>query len=202
MDYLTNYYKNLSEQLQEQINILESAISRFRPAPDFGGAVGAYTDSAQDPTPNVATRTNDEEALRVDTFGGRYPDIDYARADRAISATRFRGERLEREADKRYMDAQKEYLSSKKYRGNKSVFSLKPGAPTRVKAEKEFHASYKNPQEIEDQLAGQLIMMDLNTNILKAHPKDAEFLKAEKIRIDRIMGRDMPGYKITKLIGR
>jgi len=29
MDYVTNYYKNLSEQLQRQINILESQLNEF-----------------------------------------------------------------------------------------------------------------------------------------------------------------------------
>ena len=28
MDYLTNYYKNLSEQLQEQINLIEAGLKK------------------------------------------------------------------------------------------------------------------------------------------------------------------------------
>jgi hypothetical protein len=36
MDYLTNYYKNLSEQLQERINVLESFMPKKQGMPPFG----------------------------------------------------------------------------------------------------------------------------------------------------------------------
>jgi hypothetical protein len=36
MDYLTNYYKNLSEQLQEKLNILEAQINEGRYNPETG----------------------------------------------------------------------------------------------------------------------------------------------------------------------
>lgn len=36
MDYLTNYYKNLCEQLQEKLNILEAQINEGRYNPETG----------------------------------------------------------------------------------------------------------------------------------------------------------------------
>ena len=66
MNYLTNYYKNLCEELQQKINLLEARL------PDFGGVVAAYVDTPQDRAPIATRRRDEQEDLSIDYVGSEF----------------------------------------------------------------------------------------------------------------------------------
>lgn len=77
MNYLTNYYKNLSEQLQKQINLLESYIHGLNEDLVPGTIVQGYGSS------NSSTATNQNQNPELNSFlqawGSSDPTYDYNR---------------------------------------------------------------------------------------------------------------------------
>lgn len=187
MDYLTNYYKNLSEQLQEKILELEKFLNEMA-RPTFIPLTTAYND-AGDPPPNIATMRDDQEGdLRVDNFGGRYPNREYARIDRNLSRQNRAIEDLYREMSTRKSDAEKAYLSGTNYRG-RPLSSYKFGSAARQNAMKQFNQSYVDPQDLKDQARGLVVLRDLTRKELNARPEHNQFVEDENLRADIIMGR-------------
>jgi len=82
MNYLTNYYKNLSEQLQEKINLLESYLydlnegleqEVIQQSSDFGAGAGTSTTSTNKPN------NNSELNSFLQAWGTSNPNYDYNR---------------------------------------------------------------------------------------------------------------------------
>jgi len=77
MNYLTNYYKNLSEQLQEKVNILESYLQQINEDLEPGTIVQGYGSS------NTSTTTNQNDSPELNSFlqawGSSDPTYDYNR---------------------------------------------------------------------------------------------------------------------------
>lgn len=75
MNYLTNYYKNLSEQLQEKINLLESQLVQVNEDLEPGTIVQGYGSS------NTSTTTNQNDSPELNSFlqawGSSDPTYDY-----------------------------------------------------------------------------------------------------------------------------
>ena len=190
MDYLTNYYKNLSEQLQERVNHLKNLLEA---RPTFTPMTVAYDDSG-DPEPNVATLTDEQEAdLRVDQFGGRYPSKDFAQMSRSLSDADTRQYQTGRELNTAVQQAEREYLGKKTFRG-KPVSNLSYGSKARTKAQQEFRAemeagSFPDIEKLKERLEGQKILGKLSMDILKSHPAYNKFIEDETLRGDIIMGR-------------
>lgn len=187
MDYLTNYYKNLSEQLQEKIFELEKSLNEVV-RPTFIPLTTAYDDSGEQP-PQVATLTDaeEEELLKVDSYGGRYPNKEYAHHDRAwraydkgisdINTSLFLNKHI----------AKQDLLARNTYRGR--PLSSMPGSKTAQNLLANFERSYQDSPELVAQKAGREILKNLSMRILDKSAGDKEFLNAEKERTDRIAGR-------------
>jgi len=185
MNYLTNYYKNLSEQLQEKVVILQKAINEAG-RPTFIPMTVAYDDS-NDPAPNVASQTDEEEDLRVDqvdNFGGEYPNIEYARLDRSLDQYNNARQGTNSEMYQHHQQARRDAMD-KIHRG-RPLRDYKISSPTAQKANKEFNQSYRFPQELVDRARGQKVMADISNKILKAHPDHAAFVKMndERPKVD------------------
>lgn len=75
MNYLTNYYKNLSEQLQEKVNLLESYLHKINEDLEPGTVVQGYGSS------NTSTTTNQNDSPELNSFlqawGSSDPTYDY-----------------------------------------------------------------------------------------------------------------------------
>lgn len=75
MNYLTNYYKNLSEQLQEKVNFLESYLQQINEDLEPGTIVQGYGSS------NTSTTTNQNDSPELNSFlqawGSSDPTYDY-----------------------------------------------------------------------------------------------------------------------------
>tara|TARA_R110000868_G_scaffold176764_1_gene414701 strand:+ start:3387 stop:3947 length:561 start_codon:yes stop_codon:yes gene_type:complete len=186
MDYLTNYYKNLAEQLQENVVILQKAINEAG-RPTFIPMTVAYDDSG-DAEPNVATRTDEEEedlrVDRVDNFGGVYPNAEYARLDRSLDS--YNDARIGTNAELyRHREQARRDAMDKIHRG-RPLRDYKSYSPTAQKANKEFNQSYRYPEELMDRARGQKVMADISKTILRAHPDHEAFIKMynERPKVD------------------
>ena len=67
MDYLTNYYKNLSEQLQEKLNILEAQINEGRYNPETG-KVERFRDDMRQTTDKLERKAPSTGSFKVDNY--------------------------------------------------------------------------------------------------------------------------------------
>jgi hypothetical protein len=186
MDYLSNYYKNLTEQLQEKVVILQKAINEAG-RPTFIPMTVAYDDS-NDPAPNVATRTDEEEedlrVDRVDNFAGEYPNIEYARLDRSLDQYNNARQGTNSEMYQHLQQARRDAMD-KIHRG-RPLRDYKSYSPTSQKANKEFNQAYRFPEELMARARGQKVMADISKKILRAHPDHAAFVKmwAERSKVD------------------
>ena len=185
MNYLSHYYKNLAEQLQEKVVILQKAINEAG-RPTFIPMTVAYDDS-NDPAPNVASQTDEEEDLRVDqvdNFGGEYPNIEYARLDRSLDQYNNARQGTNSEMYQHHQQARREAMD-KIHRG-RPLRDYKSHSPTAQKANKAFNQAYRFPQELMDRARGQKVMADISNKIIKAHPDHAAFVKMndERPKVD------------------
>lgn len=186
MDYLSQYYKNLAEQLQEKVVILQKAINEAG-RPTFIPMTVAYDDS-NDPAPNVAALTDEEEedlrVDRVDNFGGAYPNIEYARLDRSLDQYNNARQGTNSEMYQHLQQARRDAMD-KIHRG-RPLRDYKSYSPTAQKANTAFNQSYRFPEELMARARGQKVMADISRGILKAHPDHAAFVKmyAERPKVD------------------
>ena len=168
MDYLSLYYKNLAEQLQEKVVILQKAINEAG-RPTFIPMTVAYDDSG-DAEPNIATRTDEEEedlrVDRVDNFGGAYPNAEYARLDRSVQDNSQSQNDVGAQMSQHRQQARRDAMD-KIHRG-RPLRDYKRSSPTAQKANKEFNQSYRYPAELMDRARGQKVMADISNKILKA----------------------------------
>jgi hypothetical protein len=187
MDYLTNYYKNLSEQIQEKIFKLEKTLNEVV-RPTFIPLTVAYDDSGDRP-PQVATLTDaeEEELLKVDNYGGRYPNKEYAHHDRAWRAYEMGISDINTSLFLNKHRAKQDLLAQNTYRGR--PLSSMPGSKTAQNLIANFERSYQDSPDLVAQKAGKEILKNLSMRILDNSPGDKEFLNAERERIDRIAGR-------------
>jgi len=187
MDYLTNYYKNLSEQLQNKIFELEKSLNEVV-RPTFIPLTTAYDDGGEQP-PQVATLTDaeEEELLKVDSYGGRYPNKEYAHHDRAWRAYNMGISDINTQLFLNKHRAQQDLLASNTYRGR--PLSSMPGSKTAQNLLANFERSHQDSPELVAQKAGREILKNLSMRILDKSAGDKEFLNAEQERTDRIAGR-------------
>lgn len=75
MNYLTNYYKNLSEQLQQKVNLLESYLQQVNEDLEPGTVMQGYGSS----TSSTTTNQNDNPDLNnfLQAWGSSDPTYDY-----------------------------------------------------------------------------------------------------------------------------
>ena len=186
MDYLSQYYKNLAEQLQEKVVILQKAINEAG-RPTFIPMTVAYDDSG-DAEPNIATRTDEEEedlrVDRVDNFGGAYPNAEYARLDRSVEDNSQSQNDVGAQMSQHRQQARRDAMD-KMHRG-RPLRDYKSYSPTAVNANKEFNHAYRYPQDLVDRYAGLKVMADISKKILRAHPDHAAFIKMynERPKVD------------------
>jgi hypothetical protein len=186
MDYLANYYKNLAEQLQEKVVILQKAINEAG-RPTFIPMTVAYDDS-NDPAPNVAALTDEEEedlrVDRVDNFGGEYPSYGYAQMARSLAHYNDAHLRTNSEMFQHHQQARRDAME-KIHRG-RPLRTYGNHTPTAQKANKEFNQAYRFPQELMDRGRGEKVLADISRGILKAHPEHEAFIKAanERAKVD------------------
>jgi len=186
MNYLTQHYKNLAEQLQEKVVILQKAINEAG-RPTFIPMTVAYDDSG-DAAPNIAARTDEEEqdlgVDQVDNFGGEYPGAEYAQMARSLN--HYNDAHL-RTGSKMFLDRQQALRDalSKPHRG-RPLSTYGNHTPTHQKAVADFYQSYETPQELIDQGEGQKVMADISRRVLRAHPDHAAFIKMynERPKVD------------------
>ena len=173
--------------LQDQAFLIKQKQVNEASRPTFIPLTTAYDDS-NDPAPNVATRTDEEEedlrVDRVDNFGGAYPNAEYARLARSLDsyndASRGTNVEMSRHRDQARRDAM-----AKIHRG-RPLSTYKSYSPTAQKANKEFNHTYRYPQELMDRARGQKVMADISNKILKAHFDHASFQKMydERPKVD------------------
>ena len=186
MDYLSQYYKNLAEQLQEKVVILQKAINEAG-RPTFIPMTVAYDDSG-DAEPNVATRTDQEEedlrVDRVDNFGGAYPNAEYARLDRSVEDNSQSQNDVGAQMFQHRQQARRDAMD-KIHRG-RPLRDYKSYSPTAQKANQAFNHAYRFPQDLVDRYAGLKVMADISKKILRAHPDHAAFIKMynERPKVD------------------
>jgi len=186
MNYLSHYYKNLAEQLQEKVVILQKAINEAG-RPTFIPMTVAYDDS-NDPAPNVAALTDEEEedlrVDRVDNFGGEYPSYGYAQMARSLNHYNDAHLRTGSEMFQHHQQARRDAMD-KIHRG-RPLRDYKSYSPTAQKANKEFNQAYRFPQELIDRGRGEKVLADISRGILRAHPDHAAFVKMndERPRVD------------------
>jgi hypothetical protein len=100
MDYLTKYYKNLSEELQEQVFILESVINEARlKSPETIRREGRNNPLLQKGATKRAQEREDLFGYLLSQLGERNPDIDKKAAERVIRDVAFDGQVDAEEAD-------------------------------------------------------------------------------------------------------
>ena len=186
MDYLSQYYKNLAEQLQEKVVILQKAINEAG-RPTFIPMTVAYDDSG-DAEPNIATLTDEEEedlrVDRVDNFGGAYPNAEYARLDRSVQQNSQSQNKVGAQMSQHRQQARRDAMD-KMHRG-RPLRDYKSYSPTAQKANKEFNHAYRFPQDLVDRYAGLKVMGNISKKILRAHPDHAAFIKMynERPKVD------------------
>ena len=186
MNYLSQYYKNLAEQLQEKVVILQKAINEAG-RPTFIPMTVAYDDSG-DAEPNVATRTDQEEedlrVDRVDNFGGAYPNAEYARLDRSVQDNSQSQNDVGAQMFQHRQQARRDAMD-KIHRG-RPLRDYRSSSPTAVKAITAFNRGYRFPQDLVDRYAGLKVMADISKKILRAHPDHAAFIKMynERPKVD------------------
>tara|TARA_R110000868_G_scaffold239352_3_gene493783 strand:- start:38 stop:604 length:567 start_codon:yes stop_codon:yes gene_type:complete len=184
MDYLSQYYKNLAEQLQEKVVILQKSINEAI-RPTLIPLTTAYDDS-NDTAPNIAARTDEEEKeqdLRVnspDNFDGDYPSAEYAQMARSLA--HYNDAHL-RTGSKMFLDRQQALRDalSKPHRG-RPLSTYGNHTPTHQKAVADFYQSYKTPQEVIDQGEGEKVLADISRGILRKHPHYGAFVDLHNAR--------------------
>ena len=186
MNYLSQYYKNLAEQLQEKVVILQKAINEAG-RPTFIPMTVAYDDSG-DAEPNIAARTDEEEedlrVDRVDNFGGAYPNAEYARLDRSVEDNSQSQNDVGAQMSQHRQQARRDAMD-KMHRG-RPLRDYKSYSPTAVNAITAFNRGYRYPQDLVDRYAGLKVMADISKKILRAHPDHAAFIKMynERPKVD------------------
>lgn len=151
----------------------------------------AYDDGGDAP-PNVATLRDDQEGdLSVDSFGGRYPNRAYMQQSKALDRYVKGFFDIGGELFARQLNAKKEALANATYRG-KPLSNMSPGSKTVRNFEDQFRKNYQDPQDLIDMRKGREEMIKITRNVLRANPNDQEFLEAEKLRRDVILGRRNP----------
>ena len=173
--------------LQDQAFLIKQKQVNEASRPTFIPLTTAYDDS-NDPAPNVATRTDEEEedlrVDRVDNFGGEYPNIEYARLDRSLDQYNNARQGTNSEMYQHLQQSRREAMD-KIHRG-RPLRDYKSHSPTAQKANKAFNQAYRFPQELVDRARGQKVMADISNKILRAHPDHAAFRKMndERPRVD------------------
>ena len=187
----TEYYKNFSEALKEKLNYLANVWLDEGSRPTMIPMTVAY-DDGRDAPPNVATLRDDQEGdLRVDSFGGRYPSRAYMQQSNALNKYVKGFFDIGGQLTKHMWDAKKKALETTTYRG-KPLSKMSLGSQTVRNFEKEFAQNYKDPEELLAMRRGREELIKITRNILKADPKHKEFMDAEELRGDVIMGRRNP----------
>jgi len=180
MNYLTIYYKNLAEQLQEKVIILQKSLNEAG-QPTFIPLTVAYDDSG-DAKPNVATLRDDEETdLRVDNFGGRYPDAGYAKMDRSRRESENSIQALHNELYYARERAKKSHMNNTTYRG-RAVSSYPSYTKVAQQAETDFNQTFVPSVSLTDRFKGLRITRDITRGMLQKHPEHEAFLRAETER--------------------
>lgn len=180
MNYLSQYYKNLSEQLQEKVVILQKAINEAG-RPTFIPMTVAYDDSG-DAEPNVATLRNDEETdLRVDNFGGQYPDAGYAKIDRSRRESESNIQAVHNELYYAKERAKKSHMNNTTYRG-RAVSSYPNYTKVSQQAETDFNQTYVPSVSLTDRFKGLITTRNITRGILQKHPEHEAFLQSETER--------------------
>ena len=184
--FFPNDFTNLPN-LQDQAFLMKQKQVNEGSRPTFIPLTTAYDDS-NDPAPNVAARTDEEEEeLRldhVDNFGRDYPNIEYARLSRSLD--QYNDARIGTNAEMfRHQQQARRDAMEKIHRG-RPLRTYGNHTPTAQKANKEFNQSYRFPQEMMDRTRGAKVMADISRKILVAHPDHAAFVKKndERARVD------------------
>ncbi len=173
--------------LQDQAFLMKQKQVNEASRPTFIPLTTAYDDS-NDPAPNVAARTDEEEedlrVDRVDNFGGAYPNIEYARLDRSLDQYNNARQGTNSEMYQHLQQARRDAME-KIHRG-RPLRTYKSYSPTAQKANTEFNRAYRFPEELMARARGQKVMADISKKILRAHPDHAAFVKmyAERPRVD------------------
>ena len=173
--------------LQDQAFLIKQKQVNEASRPTFIPLTTAYDDS-NDPAPNVATLTDEEEedlrVDRVDNFGGAYPNAEYARLDRSVEDNSQSQNDVGAQMSQHRQQARRDAMD-KIHRG-RPLRDYKSYSPTAVNAITAFNRGYRYPQDLVDRYAGLKVMADISKKILRAHPDHAAFQKMynERSRVD------------------
>jgi len=184
--FFPNDFTNLPN-LQDQAFLMKQKQVNEASRPTFIPLTTAYDDS-NDPAPNVATLTDEEEedlrVDRVDNFGGEYPSYGYAQLARSLNHYNDAHLRTGSEMFQHHQQARRDAME-KIHRG-RPLRTYGNHTPTAQKANKEFNQAYRFPQELMDRGRGEKVLADISRGILKAHPEHEAFIKAanERARVD------------------
>jgi hypothetical protein len=184
LNFTNNLQNNAQLVRQKQMNDLNEMFGR----PTFIPLTTAYNDSGEAP-PQVATLTDKEEAelLKIDSFGGEYPNRSYAQHDRARRAYQMA---IDQGNNQLFLDrhnALKNLMANTKFRGR--PLSTMQRSKTAQDLTNKFNASYRDSEELLAAQRGRQILKDLSDRILDADPADRAFIETERKRIDAILGR-------------
>jgi len=184
--YAARDFKTALDRLDRINNIINKTVKKVKPVneasrPTFIPLTTAYDDSG-DAEPNVATLRDDEETdLRVDNFGGQYPDAGYAKMDRSRRESENSIQALHNELYYARERAKKSHMNNTTYRG-RAVSSYPSYTKVAQQAETDFNQTFVPSVSLTDRFKGLITTRDITQKMLQKHSKHKTFLQAETER--------------------